>query len=453
MIKKIKFIILLSFIFIIGMCTSTFARITTNDPTVKSGEKVTIKISSQEPVASGAIKMTSNSGLTFQSASGGTVNGSFVAFSKENNVTSGIVTYTFKAPEVTETKTYKIVFSSQDMADENGNTVASSSATATVTVKAPETQTKPEEPTTPTKPTTPDTPQTPTTKSNDATLKSIKIGNKTYSGSSLKNTISYTAEADVSSIKITATKNNSQATVSGTGTKSLVAGQTNKFKITVTAEDGTKKTYNINIIRLAEETTTPNVIENENPVEEVKLALTSLVIKDVELNVEFNPETYNYIANVKNMNALEIVATANKEGAQINIEGASELKEGDNIVKVTAILGEEKAEYIIDVYNVMEDKVIGVVEDSDINSEPEEKNFVGMIRNIIMENLRNILLIVLVLVLSIIAIRYALLAYKYSNKLNELMGLNPQTDSLNDAIVQQKSQNKDKEIRKNGRHF
>ena len=59
------------------------------------------------------------------------------------------------------------------------------------------------------------------TKSGDATLKSITIGGKTYSGSSLNNTISYTAESSVNSIKISAVKNHSKATVSGTGTKSL----------------------------------------------------------------------------------------------------------------------------------------------------------------------------------------------------------------------------------------
>ena len=135
MIKKLKITLLLGIIFWIVICTHSFARIKTNDPTVNSGGTVTITIRSDEPVASGAIKITSNDGLIFKSASGGTVNGNLVAFSKTNNETANIATYTFTAPEVNEDKKYKIVFSSQDMADENGNAVASSSATATVTVK------------------------------------------------------------------------------------------------------------------------------------------------------------------------------------------------------------------------------------------------------------------------------------------------------------------------------
>ena len=444
--KILKSFLIVSLLMII-FNVNVEAKVTSTDPSVQSGGEVSITLKSSEPAYAYKITVADAGGLTFVSASStaGQANGSTVNGASTSGVTT-LATYKFKTPTVTETKKYSVKFNVSVSTD--GENFVSSTNTSSITVKAPEVQ----KPTTPETPTTPEIPQT-STKSNDATLKSIKIGSKTYSGSSLKNTISYTAEADVSSIKITAIKNNSKATVSGTGTKSLVAGQTNKFKIVVTAEDGTKKTYNINIIRLAEETTTPNVIENENPIEEVKLALTSLVIKDVELNAEFNPETYNYIANVKNMKELEIVATANKEGAQINIEGAAELKEGDNIVKVIAILGEEKAEYIIDVYNAIEEEKIGIVEQSDINSKPEDQKNVGMIQTIIMNNLRNMLLIILLLILSIIAIRYAILAYRYSNKINELMELNPQTDSLNDAIAQQKSQSEAKETRKIGRHF
>lgn len=143
-------------------------------------------------------------------------------------------------------------------------------------------------PTTPNQPTNPTTPSQPnTTKSGDATLKSITIGGKTFSGSSLKNTISYTVESSVNSIKISAVKNHSKATVSGTGTKSLVAGQTNKFQIKVKAENGTEKTYNVNIIRLADDTTVPNIIDEQAPIsdvpitQETKPQLTSLIIKDI----------------------------------------------------------------------------------------------------------------------------------------------------------------------------
>ena len=247
-------------------------------------------------------------------------------------------------------------------------------------------------PTTPNQPTNPTTPSQPnTTKSGDATLKSITIGGKTFSGSSLKNTISYTVESSVNSIKISAVKNHSKATVSGTGTKSLVAGQTNKFQIKVKAENGTEKTYNVNIIRLADDTTVPNIIDEQAPIsdvpitQETKPQLTSLIIKDVELNPEFNPEIYSYTTNVKNMKELEIDATANIPEAKIDIEGATELKEGDNVIKITVTLGEESSVYIIDLKNETEQQeIVGMTDDSDNKKDNGNNNFIA-------DNLKKIL--------------------------------------------------------------
>lgn len=137
MIKKIKFIMLFSVLLILGFATKSQARITTSDPTVQSGGTATITINSQEPVAYGAIDVTSSGGLTFSSVSGGTSNGTKVAFAGTTDKTSGIATYKFKVPTVTKTTTYKVTFSSADMGDASGNTVTSSTATATVTVTAP----------------------------------------------------------------------------------------------------------------------------------------------------------------------------------------------------------------------------------------------------------------------------------------------------------------------------
>ena len=69
MTKKIKFILLFSFLIVLGLCTKSQARITTSDPTVESGGTATITINSQEAVANGPIDVTSSGGLTFVSAS------------------------------------------------------------------------------------------------------------------------------------------------------------------------------------------------------------------------------------------------------------------------------------------------------------------------------------------------------------------------------------------------
>lgn len=297
-------------------------------------------------------------------------------------------------------------------------------------------------------------------KSSDATLKSITIGSKKYSGSSLKNSISYTAEADVGSIKISAEKNDSKATISGTGTKTLNEGETNKFTITVTAEDGTKKNYTVNIIRLAKESNEPNIIDenaNANEVKQEELKITSLVIKDVELNTTFSSDVYSYIANVKNMTQLEIDASANLEGAQIKIEGADELKEGDNRIKITVTLGEQSKEYIIDVYNQKTEEVIGVVEEQTEDDDNTQKtNFVGSILEIVKNNIITTGLIAIITVLTILTIVLSVKLHKYSKKIQELMGSKEQNITETQNIV---NSNEEPELKeetkktKTGKHF
>lgn len=310
-------------------------------------------------------------------------------------------------------------------------------------------------PTTPNQPTNPTTPSQPnTTKSGDATLKSITIGGKTFSGSSLKNTISYTVESSVNSIKISAVKNHSKATVSGTGTKSLVAGQTNKFQINVTAENGTKKTYNVNIIRLADDTTVPNIIDEQAPIsdvpitQETKPQLTSLIIKDVELNPEFNPEIYSYTTNVKNMKELEIDATANIPEAKIDIEGATELKEGDNVIKITVTLGEESSVYIIDLKNETEQQeIVGMTDDSDNKKDNGNNNFIA-------DNLKKILSILIICSLGIIAIRFIILSYMLSKELEESTDEELIIeDDIEEDGLKIRNQNIAIETGKIGRHF
>ncbi len=321
----------------------------------------------------------------------------------------------------------------------------------TITVSANNTP-APNQPSNPTNPTTPSQPST--TKSGDATLKSITIGGKTYSGSSLKNTISYTAESSVNSIKISATKNHSKATVSGTGTKSLVAGQTNKFQINVTAENGTKKTYNVNIIRLADDATVPNIIDDQTQIpdvpitQETKPKLTTLIIKDVELNPEFNPEIYSYTTNVKNMKQLEIDATANMADAKIDIEGATELKEGDNVIKITVTLGEESSVYIIDLKNETEQQeIVGMTDDTDNKKDNGNNKFIA-------GNLKEILSILMICSLGIIAIRYIILSYMLSKEFDESTdGDLIIEDDIEDKGVKVRNQNIAIETGKIGRHF
>ncbi len=426
-VKKILILIIIT-VFLISLNSIVYSAgnysVTASSKSLAPGKTATLTIKTTN--AEGKFNITSsNPGVV-------TVGKSSVWVSSSENITltakaAGTATITVTPVDVSDTEYNKIT----------------SPKSVIITVGA-------NNPTTPNQPTNPTTPSQPnSTKSGDATLKSITIGGKTYSGSSLKNTISYTVESSVNSIKISATKNHSKATVSGTGTKSLVAGQTNKFQINVTAENGTKKTYNVNIIRLADDATIPNIIDEENQIpdtQETKPKLTSLIIKDVELNPEFNPEIYSYTTNVKNIKELEIDATANIADAKIDIEGATELTQGDNIVKITVTLGEEKTVYIIDLYNEIEE-IVGMTDDSDNKQDNGNNNFIA-------GNLKEILSILMICSLGIIAIRYIILSYMLSKELDESADEDLIIeDDIEDKGLKVKNQNIAIETGRIGRHF
>lgn len=92
-------------------------------------------------------------------------------------------------------------------------------------------------------------------KNND--LKALSIDGLTLTPAFAKGTTSYKAEANANttSIKINATKDDSKASVSGDGTHEVEEGE-NKFEVVVTAENGSKKTYTI-VVNVVD----PNPIE------------------------------------------------------------------------------------------------------------------------------------------------------------------------------------------------
>ncbi len=114
-------------------------------------------------------------------------------------------------------------------------------------------------------------------------LKELKINDYDFSFDAGK-TSGYSIEVagSVSSVNITATPVNSNATVSGIGTISLKEGN-NPIDVVVTAENGDKRTYTINITR--------NVQERV-PLKSISLSKTDLSMfagDSTTLKVSFNP--------------------------------------------------------------------------------------------------------------------------------------------------------------------
>lgn len=95
--------------------------------------------------------------------------------------------------------------------------------------------------------------------SSDATLSSISVNGTAISGFAA-GTTTYTSSisASTTSAAVTAVANDSAATVSVSpdGSASIASGSSQVFTITVTAEDGTTKTYTVTVKRAAENDTT-----------------------------------------------------------------------------------------------------------------------------------------------------------------------------------------------------
>lgn len=87
-------------------------------------------------------------------------------------------------------------------------------------------------------------------KSSNNNLSSLSISDYSISPKFSSNTKSYslTVPNDVTSVKVNAKASHDKAKISGTGNRKLEEG-TNKLDITVTAENGNKKTYTINVTR------------------------------------------------------------------------------------------------------------------------------------------------------------------------------------------------------------
>ena len=176
------------------------------------------------------------------------------------------------------------------------------------------------------------------TKSNDNSLKSLKVDGSTLSPTLANNTTTYRAQSTKDKVVISAECNDNLATVVGTGEKSLKLGE-NKFDVIVTAQDGTTKNYSVIIDR----------INNEE-----KPKLKSLIINGEEMNLAEGSLNYTYRVNSL-VQSLDIEALGTSEDYTIEIDGNDELVDGENIVTVT----------VIDTNNVKTIYTITVIKDTD----------------------------------------------------------------------------------------
>ena len=190
--------------------------------------------------------------------------------------------------------------------------------------------------------------------SDDNTLSSLTISNGKLSPTFNKNTYSYTATTTKDTTTITAKTNNNNATLSGDiGEKKLNYG-TNNFSIVVTSELGTKRTYNLIIIREKEQTpakesnstskkknSSSNYSKSKTKTNESSTtalgsdaSLKEIIIEGYDIN--FNKDKFLYKLKVTNdVTSLKITATPTDKDAKVEIDNPETLLEGKNTITIT----------------------------------------------------------------------------------------------------------------------
>jgi hypothetical protein len=174
-------------------------------------------------------------------------------------------------------------------------------------------------------------------KSSNANLSSLKLTNNgntiALTPSFNKSTTNYNVEvsSSVTSVDVSAILEDSKATiVSGVGTKQLSDG-TNTVSVTVKAENGSTKTYNINIVKKTALSSNAN--------------LSGLTVSSGTLSPAFNANTTSYKINVPNgTTKIDVGAITSDPNAKVVISGNNNLSVGKNniVVEVTAPDGSKK---------------------------------------------------------------------------------------------------------------
>lgn len=169
-----------------------------------------------------------------------------------------------------------------------------------------------------------------TKKSSNANLSNLGIKPNDFKGFKAQTTTyNVTVPTDVESVTIYANAQDNKAKVSGVGKQNLQTGE-NKFDVVVTAEDGTTKTYTLNITRDTSSQNTENV-----PDKYTGDGLASLNIENLELNPSFDTQKYEYsVKYFGEKEKLDINATATDPYYIIEITGNEKLIEGENIINI-----------------------------------------------------------------------------------------------------------------------
>ena len=251
-------------------------------------------------------------------------------------------------------------------------------------------------------------------KSSNANLSNLGITPNDFKGFKAQTTTyNVTVPTDVESVTIYANAQDNNAKVSGVGKQNLQTGA-NKFDIVVTAEDGTTKTYTLNITRDESSKNTENVQERYTGD-----GLASLNIENLELNPKFDTGTYEYsVKYFGEKEKIDINATATDPYYNIEITGNEKLAEGENIIN---ILVSDPDDNNIATYQITVKKAL--VDEEAIAREKQEQ-----IKNIILIGAGIALAIILIIIIIVIVKKRRNMEYDYYEEDEEIEEENNQLE-------------------------
>ena len=180
-------------------------------------------------------------------------------------------------------------------------------------------------------------------KSSNANLDNLGIKPYDFYGFE-EDILEYTIEVPekTEKIEIYAEVQNKNATVTGTDEVELVLGK-NTNEVVVTAEDGTAKTYVINVIRDNDEYNYQKKIGNSGVYKNIDKGLETLEIEGLELDKKFNTNIYEYTCEIDDFNVtdIEVKGVSTDSEYEVEIIGNTDLKEGKNIITILVSDDEE----------------------------------------------------------------------------------------------------------------
>ena len=301
-----------------------------------------------------------------------------------------IVGFNMEAQNETTTKTYAItpskagtytVYLKGDITDESSETAVDINKSTTITVEE-----KPETNTGNSNNNNGNSNNTTTTKSSNANISKLTLSVEGLSFKSSQTTYNIKVGSDVNTISVGVTLSSSKASYKVTGNKNLTAGN-NVIKIVVTAEDGTTKTYKINV-------------EKAGDIEDTSSELTNLIIENMTFTEPFNKLQTEYVGSkIKYTTKLNILPYTLSEKATYEIIGNENLKEGENtvIVKVTSYDETNTTEYKI-TFEMLPKEESNALQVVDSNNNEDESKEESLLKKALIDNSTIILLYLLALV-------------------------------------------------------